>query len=98
MVVTNLYRRTESFRRSLVRNPVATLDNEFITIKGCFSAHHHAIVCRIQFDDIQRSWRHEAKTFALANSVEFNAVVMTEHAARRIDDFTAMFLSEFGLL
>ena len=81
MVVTNL-RRYFSWRGQIVeRNPVATLHREFIAVERRVVAHDDAVVGGVELDDVQRLGRGDAQTLALANRIEFNAVMLAEHLA-----------------
>ena len=53
-----------------------------------------AIIFRIQFHNVNRLAGRDAETFALADGVKFNAVVMAENVAVNIRDFAAMLLHE----
>ena len=61
-------------------------------------ADDHAVFLGVEFEDVQRVGRADAKAFALADGVKFDAVMMPEHAAVQVDDFASMLFGEAGLL
>ena len=98
MIVTDLGRHFDGPVQLVKRMPVAAFRDEFIAVQRGIVADHHAIVFRIQFDDINRLGRGDAQALALADGVKFNAVMVAQHLAVQIHDFAAMLLREAGLL
>ena len=78
--------------------PVAIRRDEFVAVERGFVADDDAVVLRVQFDHIDRLGRGDAESFALADGVKFNAVVMAEDVAVHIHDLAAMLLHEVRLL
>jgi hypothetical protein len=78
--------------------PVAAVSNKFIAVERGIVADHHAIIFRVQLDDVNRLARGDAETFALADGVKRNAVVMAENVPVQIHNLAAMFLDEICLL
>ena len=72
--------------------------NEFVPFKGRVVAHHDPVGGRVQFDDIQRPGGGDAQAFALANCIELDSVVVTQHRALDVNNLAAMLLHQPGLL
>src|SRR5665213_2033507 len=98
MVVTNLRRDFDWLGQLVERMPVAIRRGEFIAVERGIVADDDAIVLRIQLHDINRLARRDAESFALANGVKCNAVMLAEHMAVQIHNLDARFLHEVRLL
>src|ERR1022692_4488942 len=64
----------------------------------CFITHDDAVVLHIQLDDVNRLGRGDAQTFALADGVKLDAVVMAKHLVVEIHNLAAMLLHQVRLL
>ena len=98
MIVTNFCHDFDWFGQLIERMPVAAAGDKFIAVERAIIADDDAIVFRVQFDNVNRLAGRNAETFALADGVKFNAVVMAEDMAVNIRDFAAMFLHKVSLL
>ena len=98
MIVPNLHGRFQPLRRLVERNPIATVHRELSALEGGVVADDHAVTGRIEFDDIERLGRGEAQALALADGIKFDALVMAEDLAVKIDNLTAVLLGQLRLL
>ena len=97
VVVPDLGRAFEGFGRLVPRNPVAVVDSEFGAVELRFVADDDSVVGRVQFDDVQRMGGGNPEAFALADGVEFDAVVVSENPALSVHDFAGVPLHKFRL-
>ena len=94
MVVTD-FRRDFDWRGQLVeRMPVAIACGEFITVERGIITDDNAIIFHVEFHHIHRLRRGDAKTFALADGVKRDAIMLAEDVAMQIHDVAAMLLHE----
>jgi hypothetical protein len=97
VVVSDLGNALEGFGRLIPGDPVAVVDGEFGAVELRFVADDDSIVGRVQFDDVQRMCGGNPEAFALADGVEFYAVMVSEHPALGVHDFAGVPLHKFRL-
>ena len=98
MVVADFDGGGEVVGRGVEGDPVAAFDGEGVAFELGVVADDDAVVGGIEFDDVERFGRGDAEAFALADGVEFDAVVPPQDAAMDVHDVAGVFLDEFGLL
>src|SRR5947209_20097382 len=81
MIVTNFGSDFEGLRRGLERNPITAIDVELVSLQIGIAANNDTIVCDIQLDDVEGFAGGNSKAFALADGVEFDPVMVDEHAS-----------------
>src|SRR6266700_1637799 len=80
------------------RYPVATINGKFIPVQRRFVSYDHPVGGYVELHDVEWFWRGNSQTLALADRIEFDAIMAPEHVAMDVHDFAAMLLSEIGLL
>src|SRR5467141_3896554 len=98
MVVTNLCGDFQILSGGIEGNPVATINHELVTIERRIIAHHDAVIRHIKLDDIQPLGRGDTESFALADGVKFDTLMMTEHLAGKVYNLATMLFHEIRLL
>ena len=78
MIVTNLRRDFDRLRQFVKRMPVAAVGHKFIAVERGIVADDDTIIFRIEFHNINRLARRDAESFALADGVKRDAVVLAE--------------------
>jgi len=98
MVVTDFRRHFDWFRQLVERMPVAAVSREFIAVERGIVADDDAIIFRVEFHNVNRLGRRDAESFALADGVKLDAIMMAQNMAVQIHDVAAMLLHEVRLL
>jgi hypothetical protein len=98
MVVADFRRHFDGLRQLIEGMPVATVGDELIAVERGIIADDDAIIFRVQLHDVDGFRRGDAETFALADGVERDAVVLAEDVTVQVHDVAARFLHKVGLL
>ena len=70
--------------------PVHTIDLKLLTDQIVGIANDHAIRCRVQIDNITRTWRTTRQPFALADRKHLDAVMFTEEIPGDVINLTTV--------
>src|SRR5258705_13786542 len=98
MIVADFGGDFDGSRGHLERNPITAFDAKVDSFESRVVADDDPIVLRVQIDDVEGTRGREAEALALADGIELDAVVMTEHTPLHINDFAAVFFHELRLL
>ena len=70
--------------------PVHTIDLEFLANQVVSVANDDAVRCRIQIDDVTRTWRTAGQPLALTDRKQLDAVMFTDEIPINVVNFAAV--------